>query len=211
MKNKTLYIWDMAGTIFNEEWDAVKTKYPSIEAWIQAQLGKKIGDISDRKFEEMHEIPYKEGWHFKLDLKPGAKEALQFSQHNETFTTGVPEQLDWRAEYLAPKTGFDFRSYFQKINTTFDYGETNKKTKEMLVDYLSKKYQEGYKTVVYTDDKLTNCQFFLDAVELVRRKYQDFSYRLYHVLNNDQGLKHKDGYWQIGSLYDLLANEKKYE
>ena len=208
MKNKTLYIWDMAGTIFHEEWNVEKTKYPDIDSWMEVQLGKNIKDISDRKYEDMHKIPYEEGWYFKLDLKPGVKEALRFGKHNETFSTGMQEQMDWRAEYLVPKTGFDFRPYFQKINTTFDYGETNKKTKEMLVDYLTKKYQQGYKTVVYTDDKLANCQFFLDAVNSVKKEYLDFSYRLYHILNNDKGLRQKNGYWEIGSLHDFLANEK---
>ncbi|MFA6254753.1 MAG: hypothetical protein WC675_01815 [Patescibacteria group bacterium] len=206
---KTLYLWDMAGTIFHEEWDVKETKYPSIEAWIEAQLGKKIKDVPDRKFEQMYEIPYKEGWYFQLALQPGAKEVLSWTKYNETFSTGMQEQMDWRAEYLVPKTGFDFRSCFQKLNSTFDYGETNKKTKEMLVDYLEKKYQQGYKTVIYTDDKETNCQFFLEAVKSVKDKYPDFSARLYHILNNNSGIKDKKTYWEIGSLYDFLANEKK--
>lgn len=206
---KTLYLWDMAGTIFHEKWDTEKTKYPSIEAWVAAQLGKDIKDVSDRKFEQMHEIPYKEGWYFQLALQPGVKEVLSWTQHNETFSTGMQEQMDWRSQYLTPRVGFDIRDFFQKLNSTFDYGETNKKTKEMLIDYLEKKYQQGYKTVVYTDDKVKNCQFFIDAVKSLRKKYPDFSYRLYHILNDDSGIKDKEAYWEIGSLYDFLTNEQK--
>jgi len=208
---KTLYLWDLAGTLFNEEWDSTKTNYPDYNAWLEAQLGKKIIEVSDRQYEEMYEIPYKQGWYFHLDLKPGVKEVLTWAKHNETFTTGVPEQMDWRAEYLIPKIGFDFRKYFQKINSTFDYGETNKKTVETFADFLGKKYQEGYKIIVYADDKLTNCQAFIDAVESVKRNYPDFSYRLYHVLNNNSGIIEKDSYWQVGNLKGLLINEKKYE
>ena len=54
--SKTLYLWDMAGTLFHEEWDAKRTKYPNVEAWVEAQLNKKFKDVSDRKFEEMHEL-----------------------------------------------------------------------------------------------------------------------------------------------------------
>ncbi|MFA6410170.1 MAG: hypothetical protein WCW26_01185 [Candidatus Buchananbacteria bacterium] len=205
---KTLYLWDLAGTIFNEVWDVVKTGYPDYEAWVEAQLGKKISEVSDRQCEEMYEIPYKQGWHFQLDLKPGAKEVLTWAKHNETFSQGMQEQIDWRAQYLTPRVGFDIRRFFQKLNSTFDYGETNKKTKEILTDYSIKKYQAGYKTIVYADDKLTNCQAFIDAVESVKMSYPDFSYRLYHILNDNSGLVEKDGYWQIGSLLDLLANEK---
>jgi hypothetical protein len=206
--SKTLYLWDLAGTLFYEKWDAKKTGYPTVRAWVAAQLGKKEEEMTDREYEEMHEIPYKKGWYFQLALQPGVKEALSLGKYRETFSTGVPEQMDWRAEYLNPKTGFDFRKYFQKINTTFDYEETDKKTKEMLVDYLGKKYQQGYKTVVYTDDKLKNCQMFLEAVKSVKKEHKNFSYRLYHILNDNQGLRKKDSYWEIGNLYDFLANEK---
>ncbi|MFA6215162.1 MAG: hypothetical protein WC768_01170 [Patescibacteria group bacterium] len=209
--NKTLYLWDLAGTIFYEVWDKEKTGWPNYDAWVAAQLGKKISEVSDREYEETYQIPYEKGWYFQLKLQPGAKEALILAKHNEAFTTGVPEQMDWRAAYLVPKTGFDFRKYFQKINTTFDYGETNKKTEEMLVGYLQKKYQQGYKTVVYTDDKLTNCQMFIEAVKLVQKKYLGFSRRIYHILNNNSGLAKKADWWQIGNLKDLLANEKKFK
>lgn len=207
--SKTLYLWDMAGTIFHEEWNVKKTKYATYDDWIESQLGKKINEVSDRTYEEMYKIPYKEGWYFQLALQPGVKEVLSWTKYNETFSTGTPEQMDWRAEYLNSKIGFDIRNFFQEINSTFDYSDTNKKTKEMLADYLSKKYQQGYKIVVYTDDKLENCQFFVDAVKLVKKKYSDFSYRLYYILNNKQSLKRNGDYWEIGSLYDFLANEKE--
>ncbi|MFA5022217.1 MAG: hypothetical protein WC508_04025 [Patescibacteria group bacterium] len=206
---KTLYLWDLAGTIFYEKWDAKKTGQPTYDAWLEAQLGKNISEISDREYEEMQKIPYSQGWYFQLDLQPGAKEVLEWAKHNETFTTGTPEQMDWRAECLLPKTGFDFRPYFQKINSTFDFGETNKKTPEMVANYLTEKYQQGYRVIVYTDDKLANCQMFLQAVKSFQDKYVDFSYRIYHILNSNSGLIKDNEYYQIGSLSDLLANEKE--
>ena len=160
-----------------------------------------------REYEETHYIPYTKGL-IKLDILPGFKKVLELGEHNETFTSGVPEQIDWRAEYLTPKIGYDFRKYFQKVNSTFDYGETDKKTKEMMADYLDKKYNEGYTTIVYTDDQLKYLKEFIKAAKIYKINNKKFSYRPYYLLNNKTGLKKKNNYFEAGTLYNILKNEK---
>lgn len=209
MSTKTLYLWDLAGTLFDEKWDEEKTGYPSYSHWLMAKFNIDKNKVSPRVYEEMFKIPYQKGWYYNLALKPGFKKVLSWTKHNETFSTGVLEQIDWRAQYLNPRVGFDIRKFFQKFNSTFDYGETNTKTKVMLVDYLQKKYNEGYQTIVYTDDKLANCGSFREAATEVRSRYKDFSYRIYYILNDSSGLKDKGWCFKIGSLYDLLKNEQQ--
>jgi hypothetical protein len=199
----------MAGTLFPEKWNEKQTGYQSFDDWVEGQLGQKISEIPPRQYEEMYRIPYSQGWYYNLTIRPEFREVLSWTKHNEVFTTGLRETNDWRAEYLIPKTGFDFRPYFQKVVSTFDYGETNQKTKEMVVDYLEKKHQEGYRAIVYADDKLANCQMFIEAMKLAQHEHPDFSYRVYQILNNDSGLQEKEGYFTIGGLNDLLVNEKK--
>ena len=209
IKNKTIYLWDLAGTLFPEEWNIKKTGFNSYSNWLQYKLGKRLKSISDREYETGYQIPYTQGWYFNLKLVPHFKKVLSWTKHNETFSTGNKEQVSWRAQYLNPKIGFDLTKYFQKLNSTFDYGKTNKKTKKMLVKYLDRKYQQGYKTVVYTDDKLDNLVFFKKAGELIKNKYPDFSFRLYNIFNSKSGLKNKKAYHEISGLLGLLANEKK--
>ena len=207
-KSKTLYLWDMASTIFYEEWNVEKTGCNTYEEWVEKQLNKKIEEVSDREVEEMFKIPYSDGWYFKLDLQKGVSEVLPWTKNNEAFTTGNPEQFLWRTQHTTPKTNFNARDYFQKINSTFDFGETNDKTEEMFLSILDNKYKEGFRTVVYTDDKVENAKFFKQVAEKIKEKYNDFDYRVYHILNDDKGLRNKDWYCEIGSLYDLLENEK---
>ncbi|RJR31057.1 hypothetical protein C4569_03395 [Candidatus Parcubacteria bacterium] len=207
--SKTLYLWDLAGTLFYEEWDIKKTGYPAIGDWIAAKLKKKKSEVTDREYEEMHRFAYEHGWPIKLALKPGFKEVLIWTKHNETFSTGMQEQMAWRAKYLNPKAGCDIRKFFQKFNSTFDYGETNKKTKEMLINYLGKKYRQGYRTVLYIDDKLSNCKFFISAVKSMQKRHKGLKYRLYHILNDKKGIRKKRGYFEIGRLTDIINNEKK--
>ena len=209
MNKKTIYIWDLAGTLFVDAWNIKRTGFEDYNGWVTNKTGKELKEITDREYEEMYEEPLKQGWPFGLDILPGFKEVLNWTKNNEAFTTGTKEQMDWRAYYLNPRVGFDIRKYFQKINTTFDYGETNKKTQEMLVDYLSKKYNEGYRVAVYADDKIKNCQSFSKAANIVKEKHNDFFYRFYHVLNNDSGLKDKGDYFEVGNLFDLLKSEKE--
>ena len=209
MDSKTLYLWDMAGTLFRGEWNKEETGFNNYNEWVENKLGKDIKEISDRKHEEMYEIPFKEGYYLKLDLQPGFRKVLSWTKNNEAFTAGVKEQLDWRAYFLNSKVGFDIRDYLNKINSTFDFGETNKKTENMFLSILKEKYKKGFKTIVYTDDKIANVEFFRQVAEKIKEKYKDFSYRVYHILNDKSGLQDKGWYCEVGSLYDLLENEKK--
>ena len=206
-KNKTLYLWDLAGTLFPEKWNK-KTGFDSYREWIKNKLNKKIDQISDLEYEKGFEIPYTKGSMFNLELQKDFKKVLSWTKYNETFSTGNKEQMNWRAKYLNSKVDFDVLEYFQKLNSTFDYGNTNKKTKEMMIKYLKKRYNEGYKTVVYTDDKIKNLEFFREAGEVIKKKYNNFSYRLYHILKNKSGIKQKDYYFEVGGLIDLMNNEK---
>jgi len=207
-KDHTLYLWDLTGTLFPEQWSSTRTGFASYGDWLQNRLGKKFKDISNREFEEGYKIPYTQGWYFNLKIAPYFKQVLSWTKHNETFSTGNIAQMNWRAKYLNPQVSFDIRKYFQKFNSTFDYGRTNKKTPAMLVDYLKHKYFEGYKTVVYADDSQKNLEFFQQAGQIVRKQYSDFHWRLYHILNNRTRLKKKKRYFSVGNLLDLLRNEK---
>lgn len=209
MNNKTLYLWDMANTLFQEEWDKNKTGFNSYDEWVEHETGKKVTELSDREYENMYNMPYQEGWYFNLRLQEGFKEVLSWTKYNEAFTTGIPEHIVYRSKYLNPKVGFDILKYFQKINSTFDFGETNDKTEEMFLTILENKYKEGFKTVVYTDDKIANVEFFKQVAKKVKDKHEDFNYRVYHILNDNKGLRDKDWYWEIGGLDNLLENEKK--
>ncbi|OGH88445.1 MAG: hypothetical protein A3J93_04245 [Candidatus Magasanikbacteria bacterium RIFOXYC2_FULL_42_28] len=204
--NKILYLWDLAGTLFPEKWNKELTHFDSYEEYIKL---KGVDNATEpRKFEEGYEEVYKLGNYFNLQTAKGFKEVLSLTKNNEAFSTGLAECMDWRAEYLNPKVGFNIRSFFQKINSTFDYGETNVKTEAMLVDYLSKKVLEGYDTVVYTDDKFADGVFFKNAAETVKAKNPDFSYRFYHILNDEGGARPKDWYCEIGGLMYILKIEK---
>lgn len=209
--DKTLYIWDLADTLFNEVWNQEKTGFPTFLDWLANKLNKKSFQITPREYEEGCKVPYSQGWYFNTDIKPGFRKVLSWTKNNETFTSGTPEQMDWRGEYLNKKYGFSLQKYFKKINSTFDYGETNIKTAAMINKYLKQKYQEGYRTIVYTDDKFANLEMFKQAIDKIQEKNQDFSGRLYHILNNDSGLKKKSWYFVIGWLKDLLKNEKNFK
>ncbi len=208
-KEKTLYLWDLAETLFNEIWNEEKTGFASLDDWIEDKLGVAISEVSPRKYEEMCEIPYRQGWHFNVDIKPGFQEALILSEYNEVFTSGLVEQIDWRAEYLNELVGFDVRQYFQKINSAFDFAETNIKNEDMFFKYLSQKIKEGYDTVVYSDDKIKYLEQFKNAGEKIKKEYPDFTFRLYQMLNQDTGLKKREYYWEAGRLFDLIKNEKE--
>ncbi|MBI4994794.1 hypothetical protein HZC21_04100, partial [Candidatus Peregrinibacteria bacterium] len=153
----TLYLWDLADTLFPEKWNVELTGFANFEEYVKS-LG--IGKKDVRAFEGCFREPYVHGERFGLRIADGFADVLGWTKHNETFSTGFQEQVNWRAEYLNPKVGFDVRKYFQKLSSTFDYGETNVKTQAMLEKYLAQKMEEGYDTVVYTDDKLANCELF---------------------------------------------------
>jgi len=202
---RTLYLWDLAGTLFQERWDPVASGYPTLEDYVRSR-GMDPGN--PREFEVAQVACLEHGEMFGLRLSEGYRETLAWTERNETFSTGVPEQVAARARYLNPKVGFDILEHIVKVHSTFDYGETNVKTPEMLVDYLSKKVAEGYRTVVYADDKLENCMAFADAARTVGEVHADFTHRLYHMRNDDGGLRTKESYCEVGSLSDILVREK---
>ncbi|MFH0857087.1 MAG: hypothetical protein V1860_04270 [bacterium] len=205
---KILYLWDLGGTLFPEKWNSEKTGFQTYEDWAADKLGKAKEELSNKEIDWTYEIPYKEGWHINLELAKGFKEVLEWAKNNEAFTSGIPEQIEWRAEYLNPRVGFDVRAFLKKINAASDYGAYNTKTKEMFLKYLNERYKQGYKIVVFTDDNLKYCDLFKQAADEQKDKHQDFSYRCYHILNDNGGLRKKEWYFEIGNLYDLMKNEK---
>lgn len=200
--DKTLYIWDLANTLFPEEWDK-NTGFENYDRYVES-LGYDLKTISPLDYERAYERPYREGL-FKLKIADGFKEVLSWTKNNLVFTTGNKEQIDWRAEYFLKQGLFDIRLYFKEIISTFDFGNTNKKTKEMIIKILKEKAKEGYTDFVYTDDKLENCLFFLEAAKEVK----GLKIRVYNIKNDNLGIRKKDNYWEIGNLYDLIKNEKR--
>lgn len=198
---KILHLWDVANTLFLEEWNSELSGFVTFEDY-QVSLGVDLNN--SREYESSYEEPYKDGKKFTLQIAEGFKEVLVWTKNNEIFTSGIKEQMDWRAHYLNPIVGYDIRNLFGKVNTTFDYGETNIKTKAMLVEFLQSKKEEGYNVVVYTDDKIENCLALKEASD----KLDGLDSRIYHILNDNNGLRKKEIYWEIGNLYDLLENEK---
>jgi hypothetical protein len=190
-----------------EKWNAQLTGYATFDDYAKA----KIKNPTDpRQYENAFKEPYINGEMYNLTLAEGFKEVLTWTKNNEAFTTGVKEQMDWRASYLNPKEGLDVRSFFKNINTTFDYAKTNIKTKKMLIQYLKSKIDEGYKTVVYTDDKLKNCQLFKEAIDAVKQQGLNLNCRIYHILNSASRVDNQGWYTVIGNLKDLLKSEKLY-
>jgi len=202
MKKKILYLWDLANTLFPEKWD-MSTGFNNYDEYVQS-LGYNLDTINPLIYEQCYYKPYKQGL-YQIKIADGFKEVLSWTRNNEVFTTGNKEQIDWRAEYFLGKGFFDIRPYFKRINTTFDFGNTNKKTKGMITTLFKKKITEGYTEIVYTDDKLANCLLFLEAGQSVK----NLKMRVYHIKNDHLGIRKKENYWEIGNLHDLLENEKK--
>lgn len=207
MTRKTLYIWDLANTLFPEHWNSKLSGFGSYDDYVKS-LGYDLNTISPHDYEWSYEQPYKEGL-FELNVADGFREVLSSTKNNAVFTTGNKEQIDWRAEQLNKKYDFDIRDYVKEIYSTLDYGNTNKKTQAMLEDILKKKYKEGFTTVVYTDDNLDNCLFFIKAAKGFTQQAPDFNFRVYSIRNDNKGVRPKDGYFEIGNLYDLKKNEEK--
>jgi len=205
-KEKTFYLWDMANTLFPEEWNKGKSGFEDYDAYIES-LGYNLETISDREYEENYKIPYETGL-FKLDITKGYKEVLSETKENYVFTTGIKEQTDWRAIQLNPKVGFNIKDYLVHFYSTFDYGNTNKKTPEMLIDILKKKWNKGFKRAVYTDDKEKNCGFFLDALKQANKQGINITARVYKFNGNNNPLKKiAENYYEAGNLFQILENE----
>lgn len=202
--NKTFYLWDLANTLFPEKWNKKKSGFESYNKYVES-LGFNLKNISPRDYERAYEIPYKEGL-FDLKIAKGFKKTLTWTKNNIVFTTGNKEQIDWRAENFIPRYGFDIREYLKEIHSTFDFGNTNKKTLKMLVNLIEKKRLEGFSSGVYTDDNIKNCYFFLKASKHLKT---GFIARAYHILPDTLRCRQiKKNLFQIGSLLQLLENEK---
>lgn len=150
--SKTLYLWDLADTLFGESWDVEKTGLTSFDAYVES-LGHNLKTVDAKTYEWCYERPFKYGL-MELSLMPGFLDTLSWTKHNAAFTTGNHEQIQWRAEVFLKKGLPDIRPFFQKIYSTFDYGNTNQKTAAMLLDILNKIYKNGYDTIAYSDNKL---------------------------------------------------------
>ncbi len=202
---KTLYLWDLGQTLFPEKWNFKLTGFLTFIDYLNSI--EKSFDKDPRDCVEQEKDFYIHGEKYGLKISNGFKEVLSWTRYNEAFTTGAPESLHWRAIYLNPLVGYDVESFFQHVFTTFEYGNTIKKTKEMFKDYLSKRYLAGYETVVFVDDNVNNCRLFKEGAEEIK----GLNYRIYNILNDNNGLRAKEWYWEIGNLYDLLKNEQFYE
>lgn len=202
MKKKILYLWDVANTLFPEKWDKT-TGFENYDEYVKS-LGYDLNTIDPLVYEKLYYKPYRHGF-YQIKIADGFRKVLSWTKNNEIFTTGNKEQINWRAEYFLEKGLFDVRPYFKKINNTFDFANTNKKTKEMIVALFKNKMADGYTEIVYTDDKLENCLLFFEA----GKEVENLKIRIYHIKNDNLGIRNKDYYWGIGNLYDLMENEKK--
>lgn len=184
---KRLYIWDLANTLFPEEWDE-STGFENYDQYVKS-LGYNLKTISPLEYEMAYEKPYREGF-FKLKIADGFKEVLSWTKNNLVFTTGNKEQIDWRAEYFLKQGLFDIRPYFKEIISTFDFGNINKKTKEMIINLVNQKIKDGYNEIVYTDDNLQNCLLFLKATKNI----ENLKVRVYNIKNDNLGIRKKSNY-----------------
>lgn len=202
---KTLYLWDLGQTLFPEKWNPELTGFATFNDYL-VSIGKSL-DKDPLDCASQEKDFYIKGQMYGLEVAKGLKDVLSWTKNNEAFTTGAPDSLHWRAIYLNPLLGYDVEKLFQHVFTTFEYGNTNKKTKEMFADHLSKRLVDGYKVAVFTDDNINNCKLFKEGADEVL----GLSYRVYHILNDGKGLRKKDWYFEIGSLFELLKNEQSYE
>jgi len=200
----------MANTLFPEIWDQKKGGCKNYDAYVES-LGYNLQTITPKEYEETYKVPYCEGL-FKLNAAKGFKEVLEQTKENFVFSTGIKEQNDWRAKQLTPKVGFDVRDYFVHFHSTFDYGNTNEKTADMLIDILKKKYEDGFTRAVYTDDKEKNCLFFLDALKQANKLGIKIGANVYKFRGDGSPLKKiGENFFETGNLFQILENEQKPE
>ncbi len=207
--DKTFYLWDLANTLFPEKWNKKKSGFENYDEYVES-LGFDLKTISPRDYEWTYEIPYKEGL-FNLSLAEGFVEVLSRTKNNVVLTTGNKEQIDWRAENLLPKYSIDIRDFLKEIHSTFDYGNTNTKTIKILENLIGRKGLEGFTSGVYTDDRLENCKFFLNAIMIAAQKGINIRGRSYNITNDSRPiLQIEKNLFEIGSLNQLLDNEKLF-
>jgi len=207
---KTFYLWDLAGTLFSEKWNIEKSGVANFHAYVES-LGYDLKTVDPETYEGCYKIPYSEGL-FDLSVAEGFQEVLEWTKNNGFFTTGTPAQIDWRAVQLKKRYNLDPRPFLPERFSTFDYGNTNVKTPEMLMDILEKKHAENYAAVVYTDDKSANCEFFLQSYLKVKNQVAPLKARAYYFTDNEQDIVQlADNYWQAGTLLQLRENEQRLD
>ncbi len=208
MENKTFYLWDLADTLFPEEWQKEISDFATYNDYVAHLYKKPLAEITPFEYELGYEKPYREGL-YDLTIADGFKDVLAWTKNNSVFTTGNKEQIAWRAEQLLRKYEFDIRDYLKEIYSTFDYGNTNIKTEAMLVDLIDRKFKQGFNAIVYTDDKKANCEFFISAIERCQNNSVKARYQVYNLSNdNSRVQKLSDNYYKIGNLYQLKDNEE---
>ena len=196
----TLYVWDLADTLFFQKWNEELMGAATPLLWMKKQRM----DVSTlEQYERNFEKFFLNGTTVDLALMPGYAEVLAQTNDNQAFTTGVIEQVDWRAEYLNPQVGFDIKKFFTKIVSTFDFVPTNLKTSAVIDAYLEQE-AESYEHLVYTDNDLTNCELF----HQIGRKYFA-SVRVFHFKNDGLGLRPQNWCAEVGCLTDILTALKK--
>jgi hypothetical protein len=197
---RTIYIWDLADTLFIERWDAGKSGFATMEAYLKS-IGKTAGQVTPFEYETAQADLYKKAL-LIADLAPGFFEILNFTKNNVAFTTGTKEQIVYRAEQIKQKYGRDILPLFKKIITTFDYEPSNIKNLTVYKK-LAADLAQTSDILVYADNHLGNCQNFITAC-----KDKGLPFRCHHITNDDGGLKKFDGFWQAGRLTDVLTNEQ---
>jgi hypothetical protein len=203
--SKTFYLWDLADTLFGERWNVEKTRLVNFDAYIES-LGYDLKTIDSKTYEWSYERPFKDGL-MELSILPGFKETLSWTKHNATFTTGNPEQIEWRAEVFIKKGLPDIRPYFEKIYSTFDYGNINQKTSAMILDILKKEFKNGYTIFVYSDNNLENLYQFQNAADQI----PTVKNRLYHIKARSEKFKKiTDNFFETPDLFKLLENEQAH-
>lgn len=204
MISNTLYLWDLADTVFSEEWDTERTGLESYDAYIES-LGFDLNTIDPLAYEQHYEQPFKDG-RMKLSILEGFEQALSWTKHNAVFTTGNKEQIQWRAEVFLQKGLIDVRPFFETIYSTFDFGNTNQKAEFMYRQILEEEAAKGYKSIIYADNKLENCQKFQQAANQLKNK---ITTRLYHINIHVAGInKMEQNFFSVPNLLTFLNNEK---
>lgn len=207
MPNKTFYLWDLADTLFAEQWDQKKSGLKNFNAYVKSR-GYNIKTVPAINYEHCYKIPFLTGL-LKVRPNRGFWEILQWTKNNGVFTTGNIEQLEWRWRQQKERGGRDFRKPLKEVHSTFDYGNTNRKNAKMFADILKKKHRQGFNTIVYADNKTSNCRYFISAVSKLRQQGLYIDYRLYHM---SPGLKKfrklRKRQYAVGGLQQILQIEK---
>ncbi|KKT05668.1 MAG: hypothetical protein UV78_C0021G0019 [Parcubacteria group bacterium GW2011_GWA2_43_17] len=203
-QNKKLYLWDAGNTLFPEKW-----QHPQLKTYQDFLLSKfpdgrynKLDD--ERADEEAYEKEY-----FKVWANDGFKELLEWTKNNFVVTTGTVKQTSLRRAIILFYEGFDIMKYIKGVISTFNYHDDpteNGKNEAFWLKWLKEKYHEGYREIVYADDKVQSVKNFYGAAGELN--LSDLHVRGYHLKNDDSGINKVENYLVAGSLLDVLKNEK---